>query len=99
VAYEAAGKRLVVRPKTESDLELLLTATVVDATQTLTTQRCVRYEHRCTSKDVRQVPTFREYQTAWRTHFGVVEVPVPVPDPGPITIARQAGGGGGGGRR
>jgi hypothetical protein len=89
VEYEAAGKRLVVRPKTEADLEMLLTATVVDATQTLTTQRCVRYEHRCTSTDVRQVPTWREYQIAWQTHFGVVEVPV----------AAQAGGGGGGGKR
>ncbi len=75
--YQVNGKRLVVTPRAEKEVEFLLTATAVDqAGLTLTVRRCVRYQPICKTLDVRDTPKWTEYQTAWLTNFGVVNVPV-----------------------
>lgn len=77
VHYEVDGKRLLVTPKAEKEIEFLLTATAIDESgQTLTVRRCVRYKPMCKSGNVRYTPKWTEYQTAWLTNFGVVSVPI-----------------------
>src|SRR5262249_18789223 len=58
VHYDIDGTKLVLRPHTERDFELLLAVTVIDERgATLTARRCVRYHYECTKTDVRYTPT------------------------------------------
>ena len=57
---------------------MLLSVTVTDdAAHVASAERCVHYEPQCTSRG-RVTPVWSDYQTAWLTNFGVVEVPTPV---------------------
>ena len=91
VHYELTGRRLLLSPKSDKAIELLLEATVVDQdAEALTTRRCVHYNPICRTGGVRYIPPFNEYLDAYLTHFGVVEVDRPV--------VSQGGGGGTGGQ-
>ncbi len=79
--YEITGNSVILTLTANKPVEMLLSVTVVDdAANVASAERCVHYEPRCPRR-VRLTPTWRDYQTAWVTNYGVVEVPTPTPAP------------------
>lgn len=74
VAYEEDGRQLVLGTRSRTAFEFLLGVTVTDAEGTsASAERCVRYEPVC--REIRRhLPTFAQYQAAFRQHFGLVEL-------------------------
>ena len=77
--YEISGTSVTLTLEVNTAVEMVLAVTVVDdAAHAASTERCIHYELRCTGRG-RLTPVWRDYQTAWLTNFGVVEVPPPTP--------------------
>jgi hypothetical protein len=77
--YQVAGMSLLLTVDADEPVEMLLSVTVVDDNANVASaERCVHYEPRCTSRG-RLTPVWNDYQSAWLTNFGVVEVPTPTP--------------------
>jgi hypothetical protein len=77
--YEISGTSVTITLEVNTAVEMLLKVTVVDdAAHAASAERCVHYEPRCTGRG-RLTPVWHDYQTAWLTNFGVVEVPPPAP--------------------
>ena len=77
--YEINGTSVTLTLEVNTAVEMVLAVTVVDdAAHAASTERCIHYELRCTGRG-RLTPGWRDYQTAWLTNFGVVEVPPPAP--------------------
>ena len=77
--YEISGTSVTLTLAVNTAVEMLLAVTVVDeAAHAASAERCVHYELRCTGRG-RLTPVWHDYQSAWLTNFGVVEVPPPAP--------------------
>ena len=77
--YQLTGKTLLLTVDATKPIEMLLSVTVTDdAAHVASAERCVHYEPQCSSRG-RVTPVWSDYQTAWLTNFGVVEVPTPAP--------------------
>jgi hypothetical protein len=83
VHYHVHGKHLDLTMDSDHAVELLLAVTVVDDRgDVASTERCIHFEPTC-KRDGRVTPPWADYQTAWLTNFGVVEVEPPPP---PVVI-------------
>ena len=79
--YQIAGTALLLTIDATEPVEMLLSVTVVDeGGRVASAERCVHYDPKCTSQS-RLTPPWRDYQSAFLTNFGVVEVPTPTPAP------------------
>ena len=79
--YQVNGTTLLLTVDATAEVEMLLSVTVVDDTaHAASAQRCVHYQPMCTGRG-RLTPVWGDYQQAWLTNFGVVEVPTPTPAP------------------
>ena len=83
VHYHVRGRRLDLTMDSDHAVELLLAVTVVDDRgDVASAERCIHFEPTC-SHNGRVTPPWADYQTAWLTNFGVVEV---APPPPPVVI-------------
>jgi hypothetical protein len=74
VHYQVRGRRLVLSVDGDRPFEFLLTVVVADGEgNTVTVQRCVKYENTCTTPG-RYLPSWPEFKAAYMEHFGIVEV-------------------------
>jgi hypothetical protein len=77
--YELVGTSVNLTLKVSTAVEMLLSVTVVDdAAHVASAERCVHYDPHCPGGG-RVTPMWTDYQTAFLTNFGVVEVPTPAP--------------------
>ena len=77
--YELVGMSVNLTLNVNTAVEMLLAVTVVDdAANVASAERCVHYDPRCPGGG-RVTPVWTDYQMAFLTNFGVVEVPTPAP--------------------